>query len=287
MSEHIIDDLRKFVETTGRLPTNNEEPKHQLLVDLAISNFGSLENALIVAGLLTSENKRTTPLRKKFIKRETKTTTKSPIHTYPENFFLHFLGISLSRYQQGAPTWWERKSRTTYRCSTCNQNIRSGDRYIAKKVLNPGQKGIYGYRGTYSIDYYHIICLLNTAVRDLENSIYLLNDQISSIFSQIHQLEVETTIKKHEAKDCENTISQSLEIYQKSDGFLDKIKKWGSLKSTTWSKKKEIAQYKNRIIEIQNNEIPSRRTQLEKLQKEQEEKKESLEETKNIIALIS
>ncbi len=146
-------------------PSTSQGYSH--IIELAKKEFGSLENALRVSGLLTEDNTSFPSMNETTTKKEKKTREpkiKNSIHSYPENYFLKFLGLT-------SPTWWERKSKAQYSCSVCGTSITSGDRYIGKKILHPGRRGKYGYRGTYTTDYYHILCLLETSANNMKQKI--------------------------------------------------------------------------------------------------------------------
>ena len=53
-SEQVVSELLKFVIEQGRLPVQNE-PGLRDVVEGAIEHFGSLENSLVIAGLLPAD----------------------------------------------------------------------------------------------------------------------------------------------------------------------------------------------------------------------------------------
>jgi len=262
-SEDIILRLIKFVSETGRLP-KNDEPGLEDLIDLARKHFGSLENALSYAGLSTS----TVKTRRQLSARASKTSIWS---AYPKDYFLNLLNLSrtsrhnsLNSQLYGTPTWWERRANMQYVCSTCKRTIEKGEKYIGRRKLRPGRRGIYGYRGTYITDYYHIVCLLEKAKAEIEENIRNSHSEINDIEKEITRFNEEMSLKRAQVEDCRTTILQVKEDYERG-GSWRKIRKWLGFRYRLWSKNSEISRLEKEMTYIGNREIPERKTQITSL----------------------
>jgi hypothetical protein len=269
-SEGILQELIRFVSETGRLP-KPDEPDLRDLVDSAIKHFGSLENALKVAGLLTPNDKTTRAIRVRQISlARTRASRASVWSEYPKDYFLDFLdlGRDSSRYHSptpiGTPTWWERRANTQYACSTCRKPIQKGERYIGRRKLRPGVRGIYGHRGTYSTDYYHITCLLRKAKSEVEKSIGHTNDEISENEKEITDYMTEISMKREHIQACRTAIQHAAENYKQA-GSWRKIGKWFGTQYTSWVKTRQILRLEREMAHIENIEIPKRKTHITSL----------------------
>jgi len=268
-SEDTILGLIKFVSETGRLP-KTDEPGLENLIDSAKKQFGSLENALRYAGLLTPTVKTARTVRPRQLSithaRAPKTSTWSK---YPKDYFLNLLNLKrTSRYNSHVPdgnsTWWERRANMQYQCSTCKRIIEKSEKYIGRRKLRPGRRGIYGYRGTYITDYYHIVCLLENAKAEIEKNIRNSFSEINGIEKEITDFNEEMSLKKAQVEDCRTIIRQVREDYERG-GFWRKIGKWFGFRYTLWSKNSEISRLEKEMVFIGNREIPERKTQIASL----------------------
>jgi len=268
-SEEIIQQLLNFVYRNGRLP-KSDEPGFEKLIDATVKTFGSLENALRVAGLLTNDQ-RVTRFRKP---RQSSIAFSTPkikqLSKYPQDYFLNLLNLKRTQFHgspapEGTPTWWERRAKAQYNCSACRKTIEKGERYVGRKTLRSGMRGIYGYRGTYSTDYYHIICLLRSAEAQIEKNIESANLEVEGIKKEISDYRQEVSSKRDDIVACGNTITQAKEEYEQSHGFLRRISKWFGSHYTSWSKNKEISRLEREIADIENREMPERQTRVANL----------------------
>jgi prefoldin subunit 5 len=265
-SEEIVQQLQDFVLETGRLP-GPDEPGLKELIEAAVRTFGSLENALGVAGLLTeSHEEKTFPKRKQSISTQT-TRKKNTVHAYPEDYFLSLLNLkrkqpygSLTR--DGTPTWWERRAKMSYNCSSCLKPIEKGERYIGCKKLHPGVRGIYGHRGTYSTDYYHVVCLLGKEKKGVESRIDNSNSEIKSIQREISEYREIVSAKKDSIEACKNTIRQVKEDYERTRGLWKKASGWFKCTYTSWSRNRKISSLEDEIAHIERREIPERQSKV-------------------------
>lgn len=113
-SEEIVQKLQDFVLEAGRLPRSNE-PGLEELIEAASREFGSLENALEVAGLLTeSLGEKTYAKHRQSIFAQAPRKKKT-VAVYPEEYFLGLLNLRRKQLwgspaRDGTPTWWERES---------------------------------------------------------------------------------------------------------------------------------------------------------------------------------
>jgi hypothetical protein len=270
-SEEIVQQLIQFVSETGRLP-KPDEPGLQNLINSAIKHFGSLDSALRIAGLLTPNDKTARAARVRQTEpKHTKTSQTSAWSAYPKDYFLNLLNLTRASHYgspapDGTPTWWERRANAKYLCSTCNQAIEKGERYIARRKLRPGMRGIYGYRGTYFTNYYHIVCLLRKARTAIENDIKAANSEITGIEVQITDFTNEVSLKRTHIGECQTLIRQVREDYAQRDSW-GKVRKWFGTSYTSWSKNREISRLKREIAYIQNREIPERETRISELRR--------------------
>ena len=269
-SEDIILRLIKFVSETGRLP-EPDEPGLENLLNAANKHFGSLENALKIAGLLTSNAKNTHRVRRQPSVVHAQTSKTATWSAYPKDYFLNLLNLTRTSHYgspapDGTPTWWERRANAEYQCSTCNQTIEKGERYLARRKLRPGMRGIYGYRGTYSTDYYHIVCLLRKAKAEIEKNITAANSEINGIKGQIADFTKEISLKRVQIGECQSLIQQVKEDYAQRD-FWEKVRKWFGSRYTMWSKNREISRLEGEIAHMQNEEIPERETRISQLRR--------------------
>jgi uncharacterized protein YprB with RNaseH-like and TPR domain len=198
--------------------------------------------------------------------RTSKTSTWS---TYPKDYFLNLLNLKrTSRYNSPAPdensTWWERRANMQYHCSTCKRIIEKGEKYIGRRKLRPGRRGIYGYRGTYITDYYHIVCLLEKAKAEIEKNIRNSHSEINGIEKEITYFNEEMSLKRAQVENCRTIIRQVREDYERG-GFWRKIGKWLGFRYTLWSKNNEISRLEKEMDHIENREIPERETQITSL----------------------
>lgn len=281
MSEDLVQQLRDFVEEKGRLPTINE-PGLQPLIELAKKEFGSLENALMVSGLLTEDSSfpSTNEISTKKEKKSREPKIKATLNSYAENYFLEFLGLT-------SPTWWERKSRAQYSCSICGTSIVSGDRYIGKKILHPGRRGKYGYRGTYTTDYYHILCLLETSANDIKQKIKRITADMKAVELNMEALGQENTANQQQIADCEKAIMHAKGDFLQAKNILDKAKKWIEEKSVTISNNRKISNCKLRMTSITSIEIPQKKNQVSSLKLEKERNEKNLLMTNALITNIT
>jgi hypothetical protein len=264
-SEEVVQRLLDFVSETGRLP-KSDEPGLEELISTAVKTFGSLQNALSVAGLLTDNHGVTTRQRKHSLSGQ-KAKLKRSIPTYPQDYFLNLLNLKQPHFQgrtarDGAPTWWERRANAQYACSACRKPIEKGERYIGRKKLNPGMRGKYGYRGTYSTDYYHIVCLLRGEEAQIKENIGKANSEISDIEIEITEHQNTALLNKDSIKACHYKIQQVKEEYEQTQGSLKKISKWFKLGYTSWTRNREISRLEGEITNIENREIPDRQNRI-------------------------
>ena len=266
-SEEIVQHLLEFVANTGKIP-ELDEPGLEKLIQEAIRTFGSLENALRVAGLI-SENSQPLPQprkKRRFSKIQKQTARpQNKFRSYHKEYFLDLLELKRGRSQypapEGTPKWWERKAGKEYICSSCNKSIEKTERYIARKTLTPGRKGIYGYRGTYHTYYFHIICLLKEAKDSVEERIEKLDLEIQFLEREIVDLKDEISTKTEEIETHKRTREQKKEDYRASSRF-GKISKWFGCKYMIWSLNREIRRLQERIDQIENQEIPNKRRSI-------------------------
>ena len=266
-SEEIVQHLLEFVGNTGKIP-ELDEPGLENLIKEAIRTFGSLENALRVAGLI-SEGAQPLPQprrKRRFSKTQKQTARPSNrFRSYPKEYFLDLLKLKRvgSQYPapEGAPKWWERKAGKKYICSSCKKPIEKTERYIARKTLTPGRKGIYGYRGTYHTHYYHIICLLKEKKDSVVERVGNLVLGIQSLEREIADLRNEISVKTEKIETHKRTIDQKKEDYRASSRSA-KIRKWLGCKYKIWSLNRAIMQLQERIDQIENQEIPNRQRNI-------------------------
>lgn len=268
-SEDIILRLIKFVSETGRLPTPNE-PDLEDLVNSAKQHFGSLENALRMAGLLTPNARTTRHVRTRRLPIARAQASKASTWSiYPKDYFMNLLNLQGRSHGNspspiGRPIWWERRANMQYACSTCKRTIEKGDKYIGYRRLRPGRRGIYGYRGTYITNYFHIVCLLKKAKAEIEANIRGHDSEINSIDKEIVDFAEEMSLKRAQAEECRTIIQQTRKDYARLT-LLRKVGKWFGFHYVLWSKNREISGLERKIATIENREIPERKTRITRL----------------------
>ena len=268
-SEEVVRRLLDFVSETGRLP-KSDEPGLEELINAAIKAFGSLENALRVAGLLTGGRGVALPRKPRQSSIVHAPKLKRSVSTYPQDYFLDLLNLKRSQLHgspasDGTPTWWERRAKMQYICSACRRTIERGERYIGRRKLSPGMRGIYGYRGTYSTDYYHIVCLLRSAKTQIEENIENADSEINSIQREIDEYQKEASLKRDRIEACRNIMQQAKENYERADSFWRRIGKRLGSSYTSWSRNREISRLEGEIAYIENREIPERQNRIASL----------------------
>lgn len=268
-SEEVVQQLLDFVSETGRLP-KSDEPGLEELITAAVKAFGSLENALRVAGLLTGGHGVALPGKPRQSSIVHAPKLKRSVSTYPQDYFLDLLNLKRTQLHgspalDGTPTWWERRAKTQYICSACRKTIEKGERYIGRRKLHPGMRGIYGYRGTYSTDYYHIICLLRSAKTQIEESIENCGSEIDGIQREISEYRKEASSKKDRIETCRDTMQQAKEDYEHAHGLWRRVGKWFGSSYTSWSRNREISRLREEIGCIENREIPDRQNKIANL----------------------
>lgn len=149
-----------------------------------------------------------------------------------------------------------------YTCSNCQKPIEKGERYIGCKKLHPGVRGIYGHRGTYSTDYYHVVCLLRKEKTHIENKINDSNSEINCIQREISEYREAVSAKKWSIETCQNMIQQVKEDYQRTSGFWKKASRWFKCSYTSWSRNREITRLEREITHIERREIPERQSKV-------------------------
>lgn len=269
-SEEIVKQILDFVYEKGRLPKHGE-PGFEDVINAAVKTFGSLENALRIAGLLTQavETRRTRGSRRPSPKRAQ--ALKSSYSQYSRDYFLTLLNLKRRNHHgspapDGTPSWWERRSNKQYTCSSCKEIIEKGKRYIGRKKLHPGMRGIYGYRGTYATDYYHITCLLRSEKTQTEKRIRNTRFKIGSIEKEILDYEEQITSNKGQINVRQKRVQQVREDYELASSWK-KVGKWFVSHYTSWSRNREIRRLEKEITYIQNVEIPERDTKIANLKR--------------------
>ena len=276
-SERIAQQLIDFVRKNGRLP-RPDEPGLERVMQEAIKEFGSLEIAFTLAGLTSEGTQSFSQQKREKRRRKIQKPTikpKNKLQYYPKEYFLNLLKINRkrSRYAtpEGTPKWWERKAGKRYSCSSCQKPIEKTERYIGRKTLRPGQRGIYGYRGTYYTHYFHIICLLREASNKIKKEIEALDQGIESLEGIIVDLKKEISAKANEIETSRKEIEQKGEDYQTSSRW-GKISKLLGYKYSVRVLNQKILRLQKRIDEIENVEIPAKR---ETIQEKSRNKSES------------
>lgn len=250
-----------------------------MLISDANKKFGSLKNALIFAGLSIEnpENSVQPQIRNKEKPTSVKKIQKpkNKFRSYPNEYFLNMLKINryTSGYstREGAPKWWEKKAGKVYLCSSCRNSIQKTERYIGKKTLTPGQKGIYGHRGTYHTYYFHIVCLLKETRDNTQKQIEQIGWRIKSREENINRLKDEINVKTAEIEKNKGLIQEKDKEYQNSSR-LAKIGKWVGYKLAVGNLENIITKLTQRIKTITYDEIPNnRRIISEKMEKRNQE----------------
>ena len=268
-SEGTIFKLIKFVSETGRLP-RTDEPDLKDLIDLANQHFGSLENALRMAGLLTPNARIARRVRaRQHSPTRAQASKPSTWSTYPKDYFLNLLDLQRKSHSGsptpiGTPQWWERRANMQYTCSTCKRIIEKGEKYIGYKKLHPGMRGIYGYRGTYATNYYHIFCLLKKAKSEVETNIRGSHSEIDSVEKAIVDSTEEVSRKRAQVEERRTIIRQAREDYVRRT-LWGRVGKWFGFRYISWSKGREILQLEKEIAYIENREVPERKTRINRL----------------------
>lgn len=216
-----------------------------------------------------------------------KPSPKHPTLAYPKEYFLSLLNLkrtrtSFSPARDGTPVWWERKARNQYICSVCKRYIQKGEKYIGRRQLSPGMRGIYGYRGTYHKDCYHIICLLRDTQAQIKELIENMRSEIRGLKNEIADFREEIPIKRGQIKDCQTLTQKAKETYERAS-FWRKIDKWFGYHYTSWSKGREISRLEKEIDNIQNSEIPERKTHITSLTERISRRKSRLSEIETRI----
>jgi len=195
-------------------------------------------------------------------------TLKHPTLAYPEEYFLNLLNLkrisSFSPAPDGTPVWWERRANRQYTCSACKGYIEKSEKYIGRKKLRPGMRGIYGYRGTYVKDYYHIICLLKETEIRIKKDIANAQSEIARLEKEIALLRADIQFKRRQIEVCTTLTQEARESYEGAS-FWKKIGKWFSHRYTSWSKSREMSRLEKEITHIENTEIPERKAQINSL----------------------
>jgi len=263
-SERIVQQLINFVRKNGRLP-RPDEPGLERVMQEAIEEFGSLEIAFTLAGLTSEDTQLVVqPKREKKIRKIQKPTIKpkNKFQSYPEEYFLNLLKIKRHRSHyptpEGTPKWWEKKAGKRYSCSSCQKPIEKTERYIGRKTLSPGQRGIYGYKGTYYTHYFHIICLLKEASNKIKKEIEALDQGIEFLEGILVDLKKEISAKTNEIETNRKEIEQKKDDYQTSSRW-GKISKLLGYKYSVRVLNQKILRLRKRIDEIENKEIPTKR----------------------------
>lgn len=267
-SEEIIQQLLDFVSETGRLP-KPDEPGFEELIRTAVKTFGSLQNALSIAGLLT-DNHVVTPRQRKQSLKGQKANPKRSFPAYPQDYFLNLLDLKQPHFRgrparDGTPTWWERRANARYTCSACRKPIEKSERYIGRKKLSPGVRGIYGYRGTYSTDCYHIVCLLRGEEAQIKENIERANSEICGIQIEINEHQKTASLNRNSIEECRDKIRQVRRDYEQAQGSWKKIGKWFKSSYTSWTRNREISRLERETTYIENREIPNRQNRIANL----------------------
>lgn len=258
-SEEIVQHLLKYVANTGKMPELDEPELENLMPEVIIA-FGSLDSALRVAGLISDNSQQLSQKGGGRFSRIRKPTARpqNKIQSYPNEYFLNLLKLKRGRSQypaqEGTPKWWERRSRSKYTCLSCHGSIERNERYIGRKTLKPGQKGIYGYRGTYYTHYFHIVCLLKEKSNNVGSSIKQFNLEIGSLLAKIADLKDEISSKEAQIETQRRAIDSEKDDYEQSSG-LRRIGKWFAMKYKIGSMQRRIHKMQERIDQIRNVEI--------------------------------
>lgn len=263
-SEQIIRQLIDFVKKNGRLPIV-DEPGFKGVIQDAIAEFGSLENAFTLAGLVSKDTQsfsRPRFARKRRIIKSPTIKPKNKFASFPNEYFLNLLNLNRPKSfypaPEGTPKWWERKAGKKYSCSSCSKPIEKTERYIGRKTLSPGQRGIYGYRGTYYTHYFHIICLLKEAANKLKKEIASLDAKIGHLERILVDLNREISEKTTEIKTIQEEIAKKEEDFQTSSRW-GKVSKLLGYKYSVYVLNQRILRLEQRNTNIRNVEIPANR----------------------------
>lgn len=191
---------------------------------------------------------------------------KHPTTSYPKEYFLNLLNLqrttkAFSPAPDGTPTWWERKAGKQYTCSTCRRAIKKGERYIGRRKLTPGQRGIYGYRGTYTNDYHHIPCLLKEARAGIQKNMQNMQSEMGELEREIVDYRETASSKESHIMGLHNLIGKEREDYEQKSSWA-RIFGWFNHHYSSWSKKRQISHLEKEIDIIKDKEIPNRETQI-------------------------
>ncbi|WGM89794.1 MAG: hypothetical protein IAX21_04460 [Candidatus Bathyarchaeota archaeon] len=213
-----------------------------------MENFGS--------NILNKKSKGKSPTFKKI----------SKVKKYPKGYYLHLLALDeVSGYyrSEGDPKWWEKRAGKDYTCTICHRSIPKTTRYIGQQMLKPGRKGIYGYKGTYTTRYYHIICILKQKKGILQANISKLENEIQSLEQKIEDLRREISVN-------EVGIYKNIEIINKKRqecteaGFFGKISKKIHLFFDERLLTNQNNKMKKIIFKIKNETIPTCELKIKK-----------------------
>lgn len=187
---------------------------------------------------------------------------------YYDGYFLEMLKLRRLPLHypvsDGTPVWWERKAHKKYPCSICREMISNGERYIGQKKLSPGMRGRYGYRGTYSTNYYHIVCLLEAKHNEAEYDIRNSSSRIGDLQNQITSFKDRKSQRKNQIEFCEIVKQKAKKDYEDSNSWR-RLVNWIGCKYTSWSKNREIRTCEKEIIHIESTEIPMRENRIREL----------------------
>ena len=285
MEEELLESVTLFLEKAKKLPEILGK-FHQSLSDLTSDSFkriqalereelvisASLHKKLETKPLQREEPKIVMPTREKIAKIfTTMPKTKKFSWPYPKEHFLNLLNLKrvkpyYSPAPDGTPTWWERRANRRYTCSTCKKPIEKGERYIGRKELKPGMRGPYGYRGTYTTDYYHITCLLKSSQAQIEKKIRNAHSRISGLKGEITTLRDQTHSKRLQIENCKTLTQKARRDYQDAS-LWRKIDKWINYRYVSWSKAGEISRLEKEITHIDHREIPDREAEISRMKK--------------------
>jgi uncharacterized protein YprB with RNaseH-like and TPR domain len=198
--------------------------------------------------------------------------------SYPRGYFLEFLNLesmyNISRMSirvkaKGTPHWWERCANKPYKCSACNGIIDSGERYIGRKQLIPGMRGTYGHKGSYVIDFYHIICLLKSTRNDVVREIEKAKARINVLEHDITVSKLKITDNKKRIAVCADEKCEARKNYE-TVHWWRKVDRWFSFQFTSIARDREVSSLNREIVVIENRQIPERRVEIDNLQRQME-----------------
>ena len=195
---------------------------------------------------------------------------KPPKLPYYKGYFLRILNLETPsafpyRSPAGTPKWWERRANRQYTCSSCARIIEKGERYIGCRKLSPGHPGIYGWKGTYRMYYFHIKCLLIEREAEIVKEIRASNLKIKGLQKEIVDLKKQIPIRKTQIKAHRAEIKRTREEYEKAH-FWRKLDRWINYHYTSWSRSRAISRLEAGIVLIENKEVPVRRSEIAALE---------------------